>query len=73
MIVGGGVTEALGESYLGLVRAALQEQVLTDPKQTIPVVAAALGDDAGILGAALLARERFMNVPDARPAAVNGP
>lgn len=63
IIVGGGVTKALGESYLNLVRAAAQEQMLTAPKQTTPIVAAALGDDAGILGAALLARERFANDP----------
>lgn len=59
VIVGGGVTEALGEPYLKLVRASAQEQMLNAPRESPPIVAAALGDDAGILGAALLARERF--------------
>lgn len=59
VIVGGGVTEALGEPYLALVREAARAQIVTDPGETIPIVAGALGDDAGVLGAALLARERF--------------
>jgi glucokinase len=59
VIIGGGVAEALGEPYIELVRAAARSQILTDPDGTIRIVPAALGDDAGILGAALLARERF--------------
>jgi glucokinase len=59
VIIGGGVAEALGEPYLELVRASARERILTDPEGQIPIVPAALGDDAGILGAALLARERF--------------
>jgi glucokinase len=60
IVVGGGVTGALGESYLDLVRTAARTQALTDPKATIPIERAALGDNAGILGAALLAREQFV-------------
>lgn len=67
VIVGGGVTEALGEPWLDLVRASARAQTLADPTGKIPIARAALGDDAGILGAALLAREKF--VP-AEPAAV---
>jgi glucokinase len=59
VIVGGGVAEALGERYLDIVRASAREQTLTDPEGKIKIELAALGDDAGILGAALLARERF--------------
>jgi glucokinase len=33
--------------------------MLTDPDGKIRIVRASLGDDAGILGASLLARERF--------------
>ncbi len=59
VIVGGGVAGALGQPYLDLVRTAARSQALTDPGGLIRIERAALGDDAGILGAALLARERF--------------
>jgi glucokinase len=60
VIVGGGVAEALGESWVDMVRASARTQILTDPHGQIKIVRAALGDDAGILGAALLAREQFV-------------
>jgi glucokinase len=60
VIVGGGVVEALGDSYLELVRASAATHILTDPTATIRIERAGLGDDAGILGAALLARERLL-------------
>jgi len=60
LIIGGGVAGALGDSYVDLVRTAARTQALTDPQATIPIDRATLGDDAGILGAALLAREQFV-------------
>lgn len=59
VVVGGGVTAALGSPFLDQVRASARRQILVDPDETIPIEPAALGDDAGILGAALLARESF--------------
>jgi glucokinase len=59
VILGGGVTQALGPVFIDMVRASAHEQILVDPGKTIRIEPAALGDDAGILGAALLARERF--------------
>ena len=59
VIVGGGVAEALGEPYLAMVRASTRSQVLFDPEETIEIEPAALGDDAGLIGAALMAREQF--------------
>ena len=59
VVIGGGVTEALGPMFLDLIRASAREQILVDPDERIKIEAAALGDDAGLLGAALLARERF--------------
>lgn len=59
VVIGGGVAEALGTAYVDLVRDAARTQALADPAGLIPIVPAALGDDAGILGAALLAREQF--------------
>jgi glucokinase len=60
VIVGGGVAGALGDSYLDLVRASARSHILTDPTGTIRIERAALGDNAGILGAALLARENLV-------------
>ncbi|WP_435010063.1 ROK family protein [Tundrisphaera lichenicola] len=59
VVIGGGVTEALGPMFLNLVRDSAREQILVDPEDQIKIELAELGDDAGILGAALLARERF--------------
>jgi glucokinase len=59
VIIGGGVAEALGKPYLDAITLAARRQILSDPGGTIPIVLAELGDDAGVLGAALLARERF--------------
>jgi glucokinase len=61
VIVGGGVAHALGEPFLNLVQTSARRQALADPEAKIRIERAALGDDAGILGAALLARERFLN------------
>jgi len=60
VLIGGGVAEALGDPYVDLVRTAARSQALGDPDGLIRIDRAALGDDAGILGAALLAREKFV-------------
>ena len=60
VIIGGGVAEAIGEPFVELVRKTAREQALADRGGTIPIALAALGDDAGIHGAALLAREKFV-------------
>jgi glucokinase len=61
VIIGGGVAGALGDPYVDLVRTAARSQALADPEGLIRIDRAALGDDAGILGAALLAREKFVH------------
>ena len=60
VIIGGGVAGALGDSYIELVRGSARAQAITDPQGKILIDRAALGDDAGILGAALLAREQLL-------------
>jgi glucokinase len=60
VIIGGGVAQALGDPWIALAREVARAQALVDRDATIRIEAAALGDDAGILGAALLARERFL-------------
>lgn len=59
VIIGGGVTEALGAPYMEAIRTSARNQILTDPEQKVQIVPAALGDDAGVLGASLMALEAF--------------
>jgi glucokinase len=61
VIIGGGVAGALGDSFVDMARASARTQALTDPDGMIRIDRAALGDDAGILGAALLAREQYVH------------
>jgi len=58
VILGGGMAEAFGQSFADQVAMAMKPHVF--PKSlNCRVVTTALADDAGLLGAALLARERF--------------
>ncbi|MDG3004723.1 ROK family protein [Paludisphaera mucosa] len=57
VVIGGGVTQALGQPYLDMVADSARQQIITDPDKTIKFVQATLGDDAGVLGASLFARE----------------
>ncbi len=57
IVVGGGLADA-GDLLLGPTRAALDRMVMGhDVRPSVPVVPAALGERAGAIGAALLARE----------------
>jgi glucokinase len=56
IVLGGGVVEALGEKYLKIVRAAFEARAFKSVLASTHIVQAQLGDDAGVLGAALLAR-----------------
>lgn len=60
VILGGGVMEALGPSFLEIIRTSARNQALVDPEHKIDIVVSGLGDDSGVLGAALLAREKFV-------------
>lgn len=57
IILGGGVMSA-GELLLAPARSELRERALP-PQNEVPVRAAALGKDAGMVGAAILAREEL--------------
>jgi glucokinase len=71
IIIGGGVAEALGEPYIDLVRTAARTHAIADPKSTIKITRAALGDNAGILGASLLAREKILDSPGTKTPTVS--
>jgi glucokinase len=52
VVLGGGITEKLGAEFVARVDAAVQARVIAG--LPVDVVAAALGDDAGVVGAASL-------------------
>lgn len=57
IVVGGGVAQA-GEVLLGAARRTLGERAMDVPGRMAEIVPAALGNDASLVGAALLAHER---------------
>ncbi|RUL89389.1 ROK family protein [Tautonia sociabilis] len=59
IILGGGVTEAIGPPFVELVRNATRSQAMADPDRLVRIEQAELGDDAGVLGASLIAREQI--------------
>jgi glucokinase len=56
-VLGGGVSEDVGEGYVEQVRVAASRHAFFTDLADVKIVRSALGDDAGILGAAVLARE----------------
>lgn len=58
VVVGGGVTEALRRPWMTWIRRAFAEAVFPSELAACRIVAARLGDDAGMVGAALVARDR---------------
>lgn len=59
VVLGGGLTEALGEAWVKRVRDAVRREVFFDSTRGVDIVASTLEDNAGLLGAALLARGRL--------------
>lgn len=59
VVLGGGLTEALGKTWVEWVREGFAGTVFPAGLKDCKIAAAKLGDDAGRVGAALLARERL--------------
>ena len=57
VIIGGGMTEALGEPYVTRIRESFDRDVFPDELRTCEFTVTRLAADAGLLGAALLARD----------------
>ena len=55
IVIGGGIAEALGQRYVEWAAEVARRQMLASEARGLPIVAARLGDDAGLLGAALTA------------------
>lgn len=56
VVLGGGLGDKLGEPFRARVEAAMQPHLFATPPR-VRLVAAALGDDGGAIGAGLLARD----------------
>ena len=65
VVIGGGVAEA-GDLWWAPFRAALRAELM-DPLDGLPVVPAALGTNAALVGAARLAFDRLASAPTAPP------
>ena len=59
IVLGGGVVEALDQGFIKKIRKAAKKYALPDTLKGVQIVRAELGDDAGVLGAAALARQRL--------------
>ncbi len=59
VVIGGGVVEAIGKSYVELAAEAIRANTFEVAHRDLKVVQAALGDDAGVLGAACLVRRKL--------------
>jgi len=56
-VLGGGVVEAIGRDYIKRVQKAANQYAYTTELAPIRIAQAQLGDDSGVLGAAIAARE----------------
>ena len=55
VVIGGGIAEALGEQYVECAAEIARRQILASAARHVVIVASKLGNDAGLLGAALTA------------------
>jgi glucokinase len=59
VVLGGGVIEALAEAMLEMIRQTALARIMPSALPPLQIVASTLGDHAGIVGAAVLARQRI--------------
>ena len=55
VVIGGGVAEALGQRYVDWAAEIARRQILASSAKELPIVMSQLGNDAGLLGAAMTA------------------
>ena len=61
IILGGGVVEALDDKFIERIRKFAAEYALPNTMDGVEIVTAKLGDDAGVIGASVLAHHNFDN------------
>lgn len=57
VVLGGGVIEAMGDDFLARIDRSTRRVAVDFATKDLKIVRAELGDDAGVIGAAILARE----------------
>ena len=57
IVFGGGLIEAMGDFMLPRIETAARKRILGSLKEVFEIKEAKLGDDAGVMGAAALARQ----------------
>lgn len=63
VVLGGGVIEAMDDDFISRIEKGMRKIAFEISAKDLKVVRAALGDDAGVIGAAMLARERYASGP----------
>jgi glucokinase len=69
VILGGGLVDAVGQQYVDWAAERARAQILAEHTRELPIVAAKLGDDAGLFGAALTASQCLTDAQES-PAAL---
>ncbi|HKV41029.1 MAG TPA: ROK family protein, partial [Blastocatellia bacterium] len=59
VVLGGGVIEAMGDQLIPTIDKYARKTAFPFSMQGVSIVRSALGDDAGVIGASIIARERF--------------
>lgn len=59
IVIGGGLTEAIGDPFVDRVRDAVRRHVFPEKCKEVQVVGTKLLDDAGVIGAGLIAKDRL--------------
>jgi glucokinase len=63
VVIGGGLAEALGETFVDQIRQQFKGRPMLASTDPLRIVKSALGDDAGIVGAAFVARRLAARLP----------
>jgi glucokinase len=56
VVLGGGVIDALGDEMMAIIVETAEDYILAGTNKTVEILACKAGDDAGIIGGAVLAR-----------------
>ncbi|MEL7483058.1 MAG: ROK family protein [Planctomycetota bacterium] len=59
VVLGGGLVETMGDAFVEPVQRSVREHIFPEELRTIEVVGTQLGSDAGLKGAAMLARQQL--------------